>query len=109
MKKVFALLLALCIIFTAFPLCVWAESSDLTITTNIERDMYYTEDTFTVTLDLNNCADGFSSLRGRLNYDSENITFNSFKFETKRCLNGAFFIFPNKNPTTLSPSLATIL
>jgi hypothetical protein len=82
MKKVLAFLLVLCLIFTAFPLCAWAQTSDIIITTNIERDMYYTEDTFTVTLDLNNCANGFSSLRGKLNYDSENITFNSFKIET---------------------------
>lgn len=81
MKKVLAFLLVLCLIFTAFPLCAWAQTSDIIITTNIERDMYYTEDTFTVSLDLNNCANGFSSLRGKLNYDSENITFNSFKFE----------------------------
>ncbi len=79
MKKALALLLGLCLIFTASPLCAWAVSSDLTITTNIERNIYYPEDTFIVTLDLSNNIDGFSSLRGRLAYDSENITLNSFK------------------------------
>ena len=82
MKKALALLLGLCLIFTASPLCVWAVSSDLTITTNIERNIYYTEDTFIVTLDLSGNSDGFSSLRGKLNYDSENISLIGFNSDT---------------------------
>ncbi len=78
MKKALALLLVLCLIFTASPLCVGALSSNLSITANIEREIYYPGDTFTVTLDLSNTTDGFSSIRGKLIYDSESITLNTF-------------------------------
>ncbi len=78
MKKALALLLALCLIFTALPFNTWAVSTDLTITTKIDEKIYYTEETFKVTLDLSNNADGFSSIRGRLNYDSDNITLIGF-------------------------------
>lgn len=78
MKKALSLLLSLCLIFSASPLCVLAESSNLTFTVDIEKNIYYIEDTFTVTINLTNNTDGFSALRGKLNYDSKNLTLNGF-------------------------------
>ena len=77
MKKILALLLCVCLIFAASPLCVGAVSASPTFSANVEREIYYTEDVFTLTLDLSNNSKGFSSLRGRLNYDSENLTLKS--------------------------------
>ena len=95
MKKALALLLVLCLIVTALPLCVGAVSSNLSITANIEREIYYPGDTFTLTLNLSNNADGFSSLRGKLIYDSKNITLSGFKCNTDK---------DTENGSTLSAS-----
>lgn len=75
MKKLLSAFLAICLIFTVLPFSVAAAEADLIFGVSVDQQFYYAEDTVTVTVDLKNNADGFTAIRGRLNYDSDNLTF----------------------------------
>ncbi len=79
MKKTLALLLTICLMFTAIPFAANAQDANLTITTSVERDFYYTGDTVNVTLDISGNSSGFSSFRGKLHCDTENLTLQSIE------------------------------
>lgn len=76
MKKALSFLLVLCLIFTALPFCVSAADSDpVTLSADVERLLYYPGDTVSVNIDLSNNTSGIAVFRGKLYYDSDNLTF----------------------------------
>ncbi len=77
MKKALSFLLVLCLMLTATPLCVAATDSDsITLSADIERILYCPGDTVSVNIDLSNNASGIAIFRGKLYYDSENLTLS---------------------------------
>ena len=80
MKKALSFILVLCLLFAAIPTCVSATENSITISTDVERLLYYTGDTVKVNIDLSNNNSGIATFRGILNYDSKNLTFDSIVF-----------------------------